>query len=631
MITKKRRVICDIETNGLGVLSTKLWMIHCLDIDTEEEFTFLRPDLEPDDFVEFFSTVSVWVGHNFLTFDAPQIEKLLGGLVEFSPSSIIDTLVVSRLVYFSIPGGHSLDAWGERLGYKKLYFKEFDKYSDEMHKYCIRDVKLNFRVYKEFVKIIEDDSWQEALQLEHKKALICQQLHEDGFTFDIDTAKEIYNDVMIKLEELDERVQASFPPQPTKIREYLVKENKDGSIRKNSCGPVGLDGGLEVGCTYTSIKFVPFNPGSPKQVVTVLNKCGWKPFEKTKGHETALRNNRFGKVDKDKLKNYEEFGWKVSEDNLATLPDDAPDGALALRDWLVTNARRTKLEEWLDCYNASTEAIHGNFMPIGAWTHRCAHSSPNMANIISEYDGRGRIQYLGKEFRSLFTVSHPDNWLVGTDADGIQLRILAHLLENEEYIEAIESGDKSNETDIHNLNRRALGVDVCHSRDAAKTFIYAFLLGAGVDRVKSILHCQRKQASTAIASFISSIKGLSDLKKKRIPKEAKQGYMIALDGRKVACTSEHLMLAGHLQCNESIIMARAMVLWMEWADKEEIKWTLRNYVHDEWQVEVEGTKEQAERLGELQCLALEQTGRDLNMLIPIRGSTSIGKNWYDTH
>lgn len=632
-----RRVVADIETNGFRDIGTKFWVLCATDIDTGEEFTFLRPDLDPTPLLEFSKEVELWIGHKFLTFDAPEITRLTNGAVQFDyENQILDTLVLSRLVYYAIPGGHSLDAWGERLNFGKIKFVDFHAYSEEMLTYCKKDVALNIKVFRYLERFYTDDKWKDSIELEHFKDMMCEELHRDGFPFDIEKAKELYQEVTIRLEELDERVQASFPPAPVFTRTYTPKTNKDGSLRKNSLGPMGEDGQVEESGTYSAVKFVPFNPGSPKQVVTQLNKCGWKPFEKTKGHEKALRDRRFKKKGskEDKLPYYEEFGWKISEDNLATLPDDAPDGALALRDWLVTKGRQTRLEEWLECYNPSTGCIHGSYMAIGAWTHRCSHSKPNMANIISEYDGRGNIQYLGKEFRSLFRVSQVESdecWLVGTDADGIQLRILAHLLENDEYIEAIESGDKDLGTDIHNLNRRALGSDICQSRDAAKTFIYAFLLGAGVDRVMSILHCQRKEATTAIAQFIEGIDGLSDLKKVRIPKEAKQGYMVALDGRKVVCDSEHLMLAGHLQCNESIIMARAAKLWIKWARDEGINFIIRNYVHDEWQVEVRGTLKVAERFGELQRLALEQTGRELNMLIPIRGSTNIGKNWYDTH
>ena len=79
--------------------------------------------------------------------------------------------------------------------------------------------------------------------------------------------------------------------------------------------------------------------------------------------------------------------------------------------------------------------------------------------VKAKYDG---------PFRGLWTVEE-GNYLVGTDAEGIQLRILADLMESQEYIDAIITGKKEDETDIHNLNRKALGLPHI-TRDMAKTF-----------------------------------------------------------------------------------------------------------------------------------------------------------------
>ncbi len=335
------------------------------------------------------------------------------------------------------------------------------------------------------------------------------------------------------------------------------------------------------------------------------------------------------------LEHFKRYGWKVNETNLNTLPDSAPEEARNLAKWLTLEGRRSSLEEWLGCVNREDGRIHGSFWHIGAWTHRMSHSNPNQANIASVFHGTPRTaveevkaRYDGR-LRECFTVPS-DTWLVGCDAEGIQLRVLAHYMRSEDYVEAITNGVKEDETDIHNLNKRALG-SVCRNRDVAKTFIYAWLLGAGLGKIAAILGCSTAEAKIAEQNFLSALPELRRVREKNIKHDAYQGYFIGLDGRKVNCTSEHLMLAGYLQNGESIIMKRATLLWYDWAKKAGINFKLVDLVHDEWQVEVKGSKEDAERLGELQCKALEQVGEDLGLFCPLAGSYVIGKNWKETH
>ena len=334
------------------------------------------------------------------------------------------------------------------------------------------------------------------------------------------------------------------------------------------------------------------------------------------------------------LEHYERYGWKCNEDNLSTLPVTAPESVKDLAKWLTLEGRRSSLVELLQCVSEDGR-IHGKFWNIGAWTHRMSHSAPNQANIPSVFDDdpktaveEVKARYNGR-IRECFKVPE-DSWLVGTDAESIQLRVLAHYLKSEPYRKAIVEGKKEDETDIHNLNRRSLGGGTV-TRDIAKTFIYAWLLGAGTDKVASILGCTHGTAKSRVEGFIKSTDGLDTLRRTTIPRDARRGYFIGLDGRIVKCSSEHLMLAGYLQNGEAVIMKRALVLWHKWATAEGLDFKLVDFVHDEWQTEVKGDYSDAERIGHLQCLALEQVCKDLNLFCPLVGSTSIGKNWKETH
>lgn len=331
---------------------------------------------------------------------------------------------------------------------------------------------------------------------------------------------------------------------------------------------------------------------------------------------------------------FKRYGWKLSEANLNTLPSSAPEEIKGLAKWLTLEGRRSSLEEWIGCVEEDGR-IHGKFWNIGAWTHRMSHSAPNQANIASPFSGTPstpveevKAKY-DHQLRELF-VSPEDAWLVGTDADGIQLRVLAHYMKSEDYVNAIIAGDKTKGTDIHSMNKRALG-PICKTRDDAKTFIYAWLLGAGLPKIASILGCSVPQAKTAVANFLASLPELKRLKDLVIPRDARRGFFIGLDGRTVQQKSEHHMLAGYLQNGEAVIMKTAMLKWYREAKEEGINFEVVDFVHDEWQTIVYGGKPEAVRLGQLQRQALEDAGHDLGLYCPIAGSTIIGHNWKETH
>jgi DNA polymerase-1 len=331
---------------------------------------------------------------------------------------------------------------------------------------------------------------------------------------------------------------------------------------------------------------------------------------------------------------FAKYGWTLSEGNLSTLPNSAPAGGKRLAEWLTLEGRRSSLVEWLGHVKEDSR-IHGQFQHIGAWTGRMSHRDPNQANIPAEFHGEPKTEvekvkakYDG-QFRGLWSVPE-GSWLVGTDAEGIQLRVLAHLMKSEEYVHAIVSGKKEDETDIHNLNRKALGMSHI-TRDMAKTFIYAFLLGAGNAKIAQILKVKPREAADAVDNFMESIQGLSKLKKKRVPEIASRGWFKGLDGRKVKVPNEHKTLAGMLQNGESVIMKHAALKWVRRAERQWINFRLVTWPHDEWQTEVCGDYPDAELLGKIQRQSIEDVGEEFNMICPLAGSTDIGRNWRDTH
>jgi len=331
------------------------------------------------------------------------------------------------------------------------------------------------------------------------------------------------------------------------------------------------------------------------------------------------------------MTDFKKYGWKVNEANLSTLPPEAPKAAKDLTKWLTLEGRRSSLAEWLGCVSDDGR-IHGKFWHIGAWTHRMSHSSPNQANIMSAFHGTPKTaveEVKAKYDGELRACWGSDNYLVGCDAEGIQLRILAHYMKSEAYVKAITEGDKATKTDIHNLNKKALG-SVCKDRDTAKTWIYAFLLGASKTKQAEILKCSVGQAANAEKNFLEALTELKKIKTLMIPKDAMRGYFVGLDGRKVACDSEHHMLAGYLQNGEKVVMSKWILKWTQRASEEGLWYKLVDIVHDETQTEVK-TKEDGERLLDIQRQTMVEVGEELGLFCPLAADGNVGLNWAETH
>lgn len=629
------QVVIDIETDSLN--PSKIWCIVTRVVATNEVKVFLNVDSDENakaEFRRFSQTVSAWIGHNLLGFDLPVLVRF-GLLTEEDYSKVIDTLVISRLVDYGIDGGNSLDAWGSRLGVKKTPFHDFSKLTQEMVDYCVQDTNVSLKLYRRFLPIIKDTKWKKALRVEHDMAVICLDMHQQGFSFDYNKAKEYFDQIESDMKGIEDEFQILFPPKLMPVKELKYSKTKAGEenhhVRKakSEFASWQIDGDK-----FICYAYIPFDPSSPKDRIDRMWEAGWKPFDKTKGHILHLKDKQ---RDKTKDEKFARYGWKMSEENCNTLPADAPDGARKLAQWVTLQGRRLIIRQWLDAYSPETGRIHGSMNHIGSWTGRMSHTNPNSANIFAPFHGEPKTAVeevkakYDKKARACWKASE-GSFLVGTDAEGIQLRILAHTLGNSDYAKAIAEGKKEDKTDVHNVNMRSLNgnSEICRDRDVAKTFIYAFLLGAGTAKVASILSCSTGEAGEAVERFMRSTGGLWELKKEKVPLMAKKGGFVGLDRRFVKCTSEHLMLAGILQNGEACVMKHANVLWRKEAKSAGIRFKQVGFIHDEWQVEVP-TKEEAEALGLIQRNSLVQVGLDLGVKCPLAGSTDIGLNWAETH
>lgn len=625
-----RTIIADIETDGLN--ATKIWCICWKDVETGE----VGEEIYPEVTGRCFDGVDCVVGHNFICFDMPILRRLIS--VPVNPDTVLDTLVLSRLLNYSRPGGHSLEQYGKEFKIEKTGLDlKWDVFDPGMVARCHSDVAITEALYLSQKKYIEAPRWQEAIRTEHFIANLCNTLESNGLAFDITKAKVLYSEINTKLEAIDSILDTAFPPKLVPREPFIPRITKSGKMHKVDERSI-LEAHIseKKGEWYILYDEVPFNPKSAKDRIERLNEAGWRPANRTKGHIEFLRSLGRGKRAKtpeqiEKKGYYETYGWKTDEENLATLPDTAPVGAQRLKERLLLQGKATRLEEWFNAYNPVSERIHGTFTSIGSWPHRLSHSGPNMANV-PKFISEDKTPYSDK-MRGLW-VAPRGKVLVGVDAEGIQLRIFAHLINDPELIASLEKGKKEDGTDPHSLNKGIIG-RICQSRDAAKRFIYALFFDMGDGKAAEVLDCSREEAKDARNRLVNHYPGYKRLKEGQIPECAARGYFEGLDGRLVFIAGEtqeqkeHYCLSGMLQNGEKIITARAAEIWVPRLEECKVQYKLVNYVHDEFVTEC--LPEDAAMIRNIQCEAIHQVGLDLKMNCRLSGEGKIGKNWMEVH
>lgn len=280
-------VFADVEADGL--VPTK---IHFIRVKTSDGFIQTFFDMATfKTWVEFYQP-DKWVFHNGLGYDAWVINRLVAPLI--NPRSIIDTMVVSRLVAFEKFNTHSLDELGEFLGIKKLKFDgPWDVCTEEMVTYGEQDVEVLEAIFNHYKKQIYDPAWAKAMRVEHDMAIVSYDMQQNGFSFNKTEAEGILSEVDFEMKTLEASFQKEFPPKLVEVNRLKYRTKKDGSLFstvEDALGkyPLTKVEGEELVC----FDHEAFNPGSPIDRIDVLWGAGWKPWMKTKGHKKHEKENR---------------------------------------------------------------------------------------------------------------------------------------------------------------------------------------------------------------------------------------------------------------------------------------------------------------------------------------------------
>jgi len=546
-----REIAIDIETDDLK--ATQIWCAVTQDVNSGE----VKVWKSANGLQEYIGNQSVLIGHNIIGFDLPVLKKLWN--LNTESIQVKDTLVMSRLLNPVIEKGHSLDAWGVRLGLKKGDFSDFaNGLSEDMVEYCIQDVKITVELYNRLrTDLLE---WGESVDLEHEVATIVKEQEENGFKLDVPKAMSLLSAWQLELSTIEDELQEIFKPIVTeRFSEKTGRRLKD--------------------------KVEVFNPGSRKQIAERLVALGWKPTKFT-----------------------EKGAIIVDEKVLQTVK--RPEAASLLR-FLLLQKRVAQVKSWIENVDEGGR-VHGQVRTNGAITGRMTHSNPNMAQVP-----RVGTPY-GEECRSVWTIED-GNVLLGADASGLELRMLAHYMNDPSYTKEILQGD------IHTKNMEAAGLT---QRDQAKTFIYAFLYGAGPAKIGAIVGGGEKEGKKLIESFLSNTPALQKLRDK-VTRLAEKEWLPGLDGRRLIVRSQHAALNTLLQGAGAIVMKQALILLHRKIINGKINARFVANIHDEWQIET--TTEDADTVGFLAVQSIRQAGIRLRLRCPLDGEFKVGLNWAATH
>lgn len=617
------KLIFDIETDGLYDEVIKCWCICTVDMDTgihrsffnEEDLSGVAGDGSLSDALEHLSKAEQLIGHNIIGYDLPVLRKIFGWEPRESVQ-ITDTLVLSRLFKPDRDGGHSLESWGERLSFPKGDYNDWSKLTSEMLQYCKQDTAVSLQLYKKLKEEIKGQRWGESIQLEHDVARIISQQEINGVPFDTRLAKQTIAKLTATVGEIDQYI-ANILPFSARPGVLVAPFKKTGELsvraqrivnKFHTFAEKSVDG------PFLVVDYKGVDTNSVKQVKDWLSTIGWNPTEFT---PTG--------------------GGKITEDSFDSLEDKTL-GA-KLRDRIQHKHRIGQITGWLKVVREDgriSASANTNGTPTGRFKHQKVVNVPAASSYPKDHEKAGQLLWYGAdvvqptlagtEMRAMFHA--PDGFdFVGHDASGLELRMLAHYMNDPEYTEVLLNGD------IHSHNQELAGL---HTRASAKTFIYAFIYGAGDAKLGDIVEGGESEGAALRARFLRENPKLNQLinKAKRAARE--RGYLLGLDGRRIwlrrderGRVLEHKALNTLLQCAGAVVMKRSMVFLDQWAREEGLIYQKVIDMHDESQAVV--LCKDSKKYAELAEKSVVESGMHFNLNVPLAAEAKIGRNWAETH
>jgi hypothetical protein len=608
------KYIFDVETNGL--FPDTIWCLVLEEIDTGEVLSYSDFDegLPPlSEGLNVLSNAKIIAGHNIIGFDLPVMKKITGWTPD-SNTKIWDTFLMSQLCKYQRGHLHGLKGWGDFFKFPKGDHEDWSCYSQEMLTYCIRDVNLNKLVYQRLSKeasilMKQEPNFLKALQAEHEFALVNAEITEKGWVFDMDKAEALY----VHLIETMENIEYEMNPQLGKVcvmrgnKEVDQITKKDGYYYKRVTDwfelaeDIRASDGIIAG-PYTRIELKDVQMGQMAEIKKFLLDRGWKPDDWTVKKINGKWINQSPKLTESSLKPLGKLGTMIG-------------------DYYMLRNRLATVEGWIsevkDPERYNDGRLHGSMFTIGTPSFRCRHRTiVNIPGVYSPY---------GKELRSLLTCEEGYK-VVGADSAGNQFRGLCHYIDDDAFTNEVINGD------VHQRNADILGI----TRPQAKTFIYAYLFGAGPAKLGEAISGKKsaKIGKQADETFKSTLPGLKVLKD-RLEDEYRmsmmktgQGFIVGADGRRIMVASEHQVLNYLLQTLEGITCKAALVYASKKIKEKGLDAYPTLFYHDE--VVFVCAEKDAEEVRDI-CVEAFSEAPKASGVMCMGGDGQIGDSYADVH
>ena len=621
------KLVYDIECDALD--ATRVWCLIAYNLETEKLYKYTcHNDKYPsiEDGVALLSNAEVLIGHNIIGYDNVQLDKLYGS--KLNEIKCYDTWVMSQVLRYRRTHRHALEGWGENLGYAKIHFdkEKFPLGDDpeifaEMFEYCTRDVLLNVKVYytlmEEFKQLFaRRPAIRRGMEIEHDVAKFNAYVKTRGWHFDMEKAK----DNRARMQKRMEEIEAIVHPQLGQHKVFIDKAPKQPKYKKNgeytaiTARQLSEFYGKTVDVKDTHIHAAGVDFQRFKMVDTKLSQMdlikewllaekGWKPDDYTVKKINGKWVKQSPKFTETSMSKLGELGGMISE-------------------YYTIRNRASVIDGWFD--QVKEGRLHGDMWTIGTPTFRVRHKTiVNLPGVDTEW---------GKELRELLAADE-GMVVVGADSSGNQLRALAHYVGDDAFTHSVCEGNSADGTDAHTRNAEILGV----SRSVAKTYLYAYLFGAGFGKLgatitgKPNVEAGKKSAE----KFGKGIKGLQELKDKvqGIWKQTSYaqgiGWFPALDGRPVFCDSDHQALNYLLQSAEGITCKAALSYAWRKIDEEKLRAEPRLFYHDE--LAFVAHPDDAARVGEILQESFREAPKEFGVNIMDGGDYVIGQSYADVH
>lgn len=348
-----------------------------------------------------------------------------------------------------------------------------------------------------------------------------------------------------------------------------------------------------------------FNINSTQQLGTIL-------FEKL-GLKSSRKNKK---------------GYSTDVDTLEKIKYDHPIVEKILEYRTLVKLNSTYVEGMLPYINSKTNRIHSYFHQTVTATGRISSTEPNLQNIPTRYE-------LGKKLRKVFK---PETGYVYVDADysQIELRVLAHISQDEHMLEAFRNGE-----DIHKqAASKVLGIPIedvtKEQRSAAKAVNFGIVYGISDFGLSEQLGIPIKQAQEYINQYLEKYSGIQKFMKNVVEEAKEKGYVETLFHRRrylPELKSNNYMIRQFgaraamntpIQGSAADIMKIAMVNLNKELENSNIDAKIVLQIHDE--LIIEAKNEDKEEAKEMLKKCME---RAIKLSIPLEVEISEATNWYD--